>query len=281
MSAVAEPHRHADRRPAGAPQRAGAGGRAGARRRQQHRHRLRPAASSARCWRPTRGSRPCRSPCMVLGMWFGTLPIGWLARHYGRRFALQIGIAVRRAVRADLLRGGDERLVRAAAARHVLRRALCRGASVLPLCRRRYRERAVQAEGDLLGAGRRRVRGVDRAAARHLHQGLLPPHLFAASYLGAGGSARCSRPCVLMFVKIPPPPRKPAERRRGRCRDRAQPRFIVAVACGVASYAHDEHGDDLGAARHGRLRPFGHRCRRSACNGTCWRCSRRASSPAA
>ena len=27
----------------------------------------------------------------VLGLWFGTLPIGWLARHYGRRTAFQIG----------------------------------------------------------------------------------------------------------------------------------------------------------------------------------------------
>src|SRR4029079_19288034 len=28
---------------------------------------------------------------MVFGMWFGTLPIGYLARRYGRRFALQTG----------------------------------------------------------------------------------------------------------------------------------------------------------------------------------------------
>src|ERR1041384_8278845 len=28
---------------------------------------------------------------MVFGMWLGTLPLGWLARHFGRRFALQSG----------------------------------------------------------------------------------------------------------------------------------------------------------------------------------------------
>src|SRR5690348_18431181 len=28
---------------------------------------------------------------MVFGMWFGTLPVGYLARHYGRRFSLQTG----------------------------------------------------------------------------------------------------------------------------------------------------------------------------------------------
>ena len=31
---------------------------------------------------------------MVLGMWFGTLPLGYLARTYGRRFALQTGSVV-------------------------------------------------------------------------------------------------------------------------------------------------------------------------------------------
>src|SRR5665811_482428 len=28
---------------------------------------------------------------MVIGMWFGTLPVGWLARRFGRRFALPTG----------------------------------------------------------------------------------------------------------------------------------------------------------------------------------------------
>src|SRR5512146_2683525 len=31
---------------------------------------------------------------MVLGMWFGTLPLGYLARTRGRRFALQTGSVV-------------------------------------------------------------------------------------------------------------------------------------------------------------------------------------------
>ena len=28
---------------------------------------------------------------MVAGMWLGTLPVGWLSKAYGRRFALQTG----------------------------------------------------------------------------------------------------------------------------------------------------------------------------------------------
>jgi len=40
---------------------------------------------------PDKGLATLPITCMVFGMWFGTLPIGYLARHYGRRFALQTG----------------------------------------------------------------------------------------------------------------------------------------------------------------------------------------------
>ena len=66
---------------------------------------------------------------------------------------------------------------------------------------------------------------------------------------------------VLTQLKSPPPmPREERAQNPGRPLSEIarQPRFIVAVACGVASYVDDEPGDDLGAARDGRLRPFGH-----------------------
>ena len=114
-----------------------------------------------------------------------TLPItghgGWhVVRHAaGRRArppfrpALRAAdrLGVRHAVRADLLFGGDQRPVLAAAGRHLLRRALCRGAQVLPFCRRRHGERGIPAQGGVLGAGRRRIRRGHRAAAGDLHQG--------------------------------------------------------------------------------------------------------------
>ena len=31
---------------------------------------------------------------MVCGIWFGTLPLGYLARRFGRRFALQTGSVI-------------------------------------------------------------------------------------------------------------------------------------------------------------------------------------------
>ena len=66
---------------------------------------------------------------------------------------------------------------------------------------------------------------------------LLPPHLFAASYLGQSACAVLAA-IVLQFVKVPP---VAAEQRVESARPLAEivrtPRFIVAVACGVASYA--------------------------------------------
>jgi len=40
---------------------------------------------------PEKGLATLPITAMVLGMWVGTLPVGYLARHYGRRFALQTG----------------------------------------------------------------------------------------------------------------------------------------------------------------------------------------------
>src|SRR4051794_36046763 len=42
---------------------------------------------------PDKGLATLPITAMIFGMWFGTLPLGFLARHYGRRFALQTGSA--------------------------------------------------------------------------------------------------------------------------------------------------------------------------------------------
>ena len=42
---------------------------------------------------PDKGLATLPVTAMVLGMWLGTLPLGVLARHFGRRFALQCGSA--------------------------------------------------------------------------------------------------------------------------------------------------------------------------------------------
>ena len=40
---------------------------------------------------PDKGLATLPITCMVIGMWLGSLPVGALARRYGRRFALQTG----------------------------------------------------------------------------------------------------------------------------------------------------------------------------------------------
>ena len=211
---------------------------------------------------------------MVLGMWLGTLPVGWLARTHGPPLRLAIRFGVRRRFRSDLLcRGGDRQFL-AAACRHLLRRPLCRRASVLPLRRRRHGERCLPAQGGVLGAGRRRVRGGDRAATRHLHQGPAAGLTSSRRAISAKSVCRVAAAAVLQFVKVPPLAAKACRRKARPLVDIVRtPRFIVAVACGVASYSIDESGDDLGAARHGRLRPFGHRRHARypvACAGDVW-----------
>ena len=42
---------------------------------------------------PDKGLATLPITAMVFGMWFGTLPLGVLARRFGRRFALQCGSA--------------------------------------------------------------------------------------------------------------------------------------------------------------------------------------------
>jgi hypothetical protein len=63
--------------------------------------------------------------------------------------------------------------------------------------------RCVQAESRFLGFGWRRLCGRAGTEAYHLHKDLLPPHLFAASYLGQSVCALAAA-IVLQFVKVPP-----------------------------------------------------------------------------
>ena len=114
---------------------------------------------------------------------------------------LRGGRAVRDAGGARLRGRGDLRLVRAAVSRHRLRRALRRGAPVLPLRRRRHRERGVQAEGDLLRAHGGRVRRHFRPAADHPDQGRPPAipvrrELSRAGRRSRSSPASCSRWCA-------------------------------------------------------------------------------------
>ena len=64
---------------------------------------------------------------------------------------------------------------------------------------------------------------------------LLPPYVFAASYLGQSVCALLAA-AVLQFVKVPPLAANRASQGRPLLDIVRTPKFIVAVACGVASY---------------------------------------------
>ena len=173
----------------------------------------------------------------VLGLWFGTLPMGALARRFGRRTAFQIGTAC--GVLTGILcclgvlwssfllfNAGTFFTGFYAAAHQAYRFAATDTASDA------FKPKAIS----WVMAG-----GVGAAFIGPqlviFTQNLWPTYLFAASYVGqallalvAGG--------VLVLLDVPRPPRQSGSRRGRPMREiLRQPRLITAVGCGVASYA--------------------------------------------
>ena len=148
---------------------------------------------------------------MVCGIWLGTLPQGYLARNFGRRFALQVGSVVGTLAGlmccVAVLQGSFLLfLVGTLRLRHLRRRA-----QLLSVRRLRHRERRLPAEGDLVRAGRRRDGGRHRPAVVIVTKDWWLPHLFAATFIAQSVLAVLAG-LVLTQLKSPPPmPR--AERR--------------------------------------------------------------------
>jgi predicted MFS family arabinose efflux permease len=173
----------------------------------------------------------------VLGMWMGTLPIGALARRLGRRNALQIGTV------CGVLTG----LICCVAVLHGSFLLFNVGAvfsGFYASAHQSYRFAAADTASEafrpkaiswvLFGGV---VAGVVGAQLVIATQDLWPPYLFAATYIGQSALALISAG-VLMFLNIPkPPPRTAAGDGRALAEIAKQPRFVVAVACGVAAYS--------------------------------------------
>ena len=174
---------------------------------------------------------------MVLGMWFGTLPVGMLAKAYGRRFALQtgslFGIGSGLISCAAMLMGSFTLLLFGtlcgglyAAAHQSYRFAAADTASA------HFRAKAVSwvLTGGIFAA----VIGPQLVI---LTKDAWPAYLFAATYLAQSACAALAA-VVLMFLKIP----RPAVAQTfadGEALGKivVRPRFIIAVACGLASFA--------------------------------------------
>jgi MFS family permease len=186
---------------------------------------------------PDKGLATLPISVMVLGMWIGTVPVGMLARRFGRRTALQTGTicgVLTGLINCVAVLNGSFLLFNIgaafagfyAAAHHSYRFAAADTASAA------YRPRAISSVlvGGVFGA----VIGPQLIIAT---KDLWPPYLFAASYLGQSMLALAAG-LVLVFLRIPvPPPRAVVGDGRPLGEIARQPRFLVAVACGVAAYA--------------------------------------------
>jgi MFS family permease len=173
----------------------------------------------------------------VIGMWLGTLPVGALARRYGRRTAFQIGTVF------GVLTGlvccvaviyGSFALFNVgaffsglyAAAHQAYRFAAADTASDA------FRPKAISYV--LIGGVAAAIVGPQVVIAT---KDLFPPYLFAATYIAQAGIAVIAA-LTLMLLKIPMPPvLTKANAGRPLSEIARQPKFIVAVVCGIASYS--------------------------------------------
>ena len=152
---------------------------------------------------PDKGLATVPVTSMVFGMWLGTLPLGMLARHFGRRFALQCGSAF------GILSG----LISYVAVMNgqfwlLLVGTFCGG--LYAAAHQSYRFAAADTASDayrpkvvswvLAGGVFAAVLGPQLVI---FTKDMLSPHLFAASYLGQSVCALAAA-AVLQFVKVPP-----------------------------------------------------------------------------
>jgi predicted MFS family arabinose efflux permease len=184
---------------------------------------------------PDKGLATLPVTAMVLGMWLGTLPVGILARRFGRRFALQTGSAF------GILSGLISYL--AVMSGHfglLLLGTFCGG--LYAAAHQSYRFAAADTASDayrpkvvswvLAGGVFAAIIGPQLVI---FTKDLLSPHMFAASYLGQSACALAAA-AVLQFIRMPPVPAVRHDEGRPLGEIVRAPRFVVAVACGMASY---------------------------------------------
>ena len=171
----------------------------------------------------------------VVGMAAGTLPAGAIARSYGRRAAFIAGtgcgvVTGLLAALAIVLQSFPLFMVATflggayAAVVQSFRFAAADGATA----ERRPRALSYVMVGGVFAG----VLGPQLVTAT---LGVWPVHLFAASYLVQAGVALVSM-AVLAGVDLPRPPPAPRGEGQGLGTVLRQPKFLVAVACGVVSY---------------------------------------------
>jgi MFS family permease len=173
----------------------------------------------------------------VIGMWLGTLPVGALARRYGRRAAFQAGTVcgvVTGLICCVAVLQGSFLLFNLgalfcgayAAAHQAYRFAATDTAS------ESFRPKAIS--WVLVGGIFAAIIGPQVVI---LTKDVWAPYLFAATYLAQAAVAALAG-VTLIFLKIPRPSLQSiADAGRPLTVIARQPKFFVAVVCGIASYA--------------------------------------------
>jgi MFS family permease len=174
---------------------------------------------------------------MVAGMWLGTLPVGMLAKAAGRRFALQVGSAF----------GALSGLISCAAVLHgsfwlLLVGTFCGG--LYGAAHQSYRFAAADTASPQF-----RAKAVAWVLAGGVFAAVIgsqlviftqdawAPYLFAGTFLAQSACAVVAAG-VLTLLKIPRPAVSHSFRDgRPLTAIIAQPKFLVAVVCGLASYS--------------------------------------------
>jgi predicted MFS family arabinose efflux permease len=186
---------------------------------------------------PDKGLATLPISIYVLGLWFGALPFGWLSRRLGRRTAFQIGTACGvltgligyvAVMRGSFLIFCMATFVSGLYASAHLAYRFAAADTATP----EFRPKAIS--WVMIGGI---VSGIVGPQVVIATKDLLPPYLFAITFLAQAALAAISA-VVLLFLRIPVPPRQqPDGEGRPLMEIARQPRFIVAVACGVASYS--------------------------------------------
>jgi len=175
---------------------------------------------------------------MVCGMWAGTLPMGFLARRFGRRVAYAsatiAGTLAGLIGYAAMLRGSFWLYLVSAffgglyASSHMSYRF---GAADTASPEFKPKAIAYVMAGGLLAA----ILGPQLVIYT---KDLMPPYLFAASYLGQAAFAALAGIVILTFFRAPGGAHFTSTKAGRPIAEIArQPKFVVAVVCGVASYA--------------------------------------------
>ncbi|MCB1540455.1 MAG: MFS transporter [Rhodoblastus sp.] len=187
---------------------------------------------------PSAGLATVPLSSFVVGLALGTLPIGWIARRFGRRPALLVGsfsgvLTGALATAATLMWSFPLLCLSAifggmyAAASQSYRFAATDGAS--PSLQPKLIS-WVMTGGVLAGI-------IGPQLVQHTMD-IWPQHLFAATYVGQAIVALIAM-AVLAGVEAPPPSLTAADQKVGRPLGQivAQPQFVVAAICGTVSYA--------------------------------------------